>query len=147
MTRDMEVLDDLILALDLNVSTLESSSLRIGQIYIDMYTGEERTYTQADHDALVEERRPVILRSLIQIHRLMERADRILRYHVQPRPTKDYQMDPDANLAEQMRLRKQLRNGTADADDIARLNELRDALSDWISAGGFPPKAWLNLVN
>lgn len=44
-------------------------------------------------------------------------------------------MDPNANVAEQRRLRR-----SKNPDDRARLRELRIALREWIARGGFPPE-------
>jgi len=49
-------------------------------------------------------------------------------------------MDPDANVAEQARLEEAIKNGKYKAGDFARLRELREALSGWVSNGGFKPK-------
>ena len=59
-------------------------------------------------------------------------------------------MDPDANWAEQLRLRESftatLNAGGSVADvDFARLTELENALNDWVSRGGNEPKGWANL--
>ena len=58
-------------------------------------------------------------------------------------------MDPDANLDEQKRLAKELlvkdadcRCGNIDPEKAERLAELVLALDEWITKGGFPPKAW-----
>lgn len=51
-------------------------------------------------------------------------------------------MDPDANYAEQQRIRARLRSGKAMAGDSARLADLREALAHWVSRGGAHPKAW-----
>jgi len=59
-------------------------------------------------------------------------------------------MDPDENLAEQIKLALRIQ-AAADAgrdadpdvyDDGARLAELVIALNDWIGNGGFPPRKW-----
>ena len=57
-------------------------------------------------------------------------------------------MDPDANLAEQRRLRKKMQaqfdaGANPNWMDVQRLVELVAALDDWISKGGSLPKAWL----
>lgn len=56
-------------------------------------------------------------------------------------------MDPDANLEEQRELLKKMRDwdGKFGQDLIEwgqRLADLVEALDDWMSKGGFPPKAW-----
>jgi len=53
-------------------------------------------------------------------------------------------MDPDANLAEQLRLaRKLLTNETVFPETTAlRLAELVVAMNDWIEGGGFIPAHW-----
>lgn len=53
-------------------------------------------------------------------------------------------MDPDANIQEQNRIRARMREARAakrrvSADDRGRLRELREALTDWLYAGGFRP--------
>lgn len=52
-------------------------------------------------------------------------------------------MDPDANLAEQKRLRALRRRQGLGPDDRQRLAELVQALNEWIQRGGFPPKDWV----
>ena len=53
-------------------------------------------------------------------------------------------MDPDANVKEQNAIQNKMREGTADAADLARLIELQQALNEWRSKGGFPPRGgWL----
>lgn len=55
-------------------------------------------------------------------------------------------MDPNANLAEQLRLAarlwKQANGGVLDHDDVARLCDLVVALDGWIAKGGALPDAW-----
>ena len=56
-------------------------------------------------------------------------------------------MDPEANLREQKMLAQRLlkeraRGGLSSFDDVARLAELVLAMDEWLSSGGFPPKAW-----
>lgn len=56
-------------------------------------------------------------------------------------------MDPDANLKAQRDLVKSLREGAEygqpfDEVDVDRLLELVQALDEWVSRGGFLPKAW-----
>lgn len=58
-------------------------------------------------------------------------------------------MDPEANLAEQESILTALRAATPDEvramrirGERERLRELRDALLDWLNAGGFEPD-WL----
>lgn len=51
-------------------------------------------------------------------------------------------MDPDANLAEQLRIVQRVNDGKADTDDAYRLADLVEALHEWIAGGGFLPKAW-----
>jgi hypothetical protein len=47
-------------------------------------------------------------------------------------------MDPDANVAEQRRLKAKIK---MDAHDRARLRDLRAALREWLAGGCFPPKS------
>lgn len=49
-------------------------------------------------------------------------------------------MDPDANREEQRRIQARIVGGNAEPGDRARLRELKQALSEWIAKGGFPPK-------
>lgn len=52
-------------------------------------------------------------------------------------------MDPDANLEEQNRLiARSNKNGYLSEVDALRLDELKEALKEWLDKGGFPPKAW-----
>lgn len=56
-------------------------------------------------------------------------------------------MDPNANLAEQLRLASRIveafdNERTLVDADCARLSELVIALNDWIRGGGFLPSAW-----
>lgn len=54
-------------------------------------------------------------------------------------------MDPDANLAEQRRLAKELSEAASDEwtrGRAGRLAELVQALDEWICKGGFLPKDW-----
>jgi hypothetical protein len=52
-------------------------------------------------------------------------------------------MDPNANLAEQLRLASDLLSaGEPDMDDALRLAELVEALHGWIAGGGFLPAQW-----
>ncbi len=51
-------------------------------------------------------------------------------------------MDPNANLAEQRRIRNAIRIGQYTRNDVDRLAELIEALDEWISRGGFLPEAW-----
>ena len=60
-------------------------------------------------------------------------------------------MDPDANLAEQLRLARGMQElsdaDTAGADEELidqglRIAELVIALNDWVRSGGYLPKAW-----
>ncbi len=56
-------------------------------------------------------------------------------------------MDPDANWEEQLRLAADILNeedGGPGNHVLAagRLAELVLSLNDWLSKGGFPPKAW-----
>jgi hypothetical protein len=56
-------------------------------------------------------------------------------------------VDPDANLAEQRRLREKMQaQFAAGANpnwmDVQRLLELVEALDDWIRKGGALPKDW-----
>lgn len=51
-------------------------------------------------------------------------------------------MDPNANLE---RIRVLVRNalrGDGDDDETAELADLVEGLDEWLSAGGFLPKAW-----
>lgn len=49
-------------------------------------------------------------------------------------------MDPNTNREEQMELARQLCEGRV--GPAARLAELVLALDEWLSRGGFPPRAW-----
>ncbi len=56
-------------------------------------------------------------------------------------------MDPDANLAEQLRIVQQMtdnENQNLRTDDVltGRLADLVESLNDWIVKGGALPKAW-----
>lgn len=55
-------------------------------------------------------------------------------------------MDPNANLAEQLRLARLIAGGEMGTDydvaDVDRLAELVLALNEWITCGGFVPGAW-----
>jgi hypothetical protein len=58
-------------------------------------------------------------------------------------------MDPDANLEQQLRLAGAMLADHHDSDgngveprDAAELADLVIALNEWISKGGFLPKAW-----
>jgi hypothetical protein len=55
-------------------------------------------------------------------------------------------MDPDANLDEQRTLARRLITGAdrglAVEPEALRLAELALALDDWITRGGFLPRAW-----
>ena len=56
-------------------------------------------------------------------------------------------MDPNANLAEQLRLARKLINNewskSSEKDEYAaRLAELVEALDGWLKGGGFLPEAW-----
>lgn len=54
-------------------------------------------------------------------------------------------MDPNANLAEQLRLANQIVDGDFDTMDdttAERLAELVIALDGWLSDAGFLPRAW-----
>jgi len=51
-------------------------------------------------------------------------------------------MDPDANLAEQLKLSRLITLGEAIASDIERLAELIETLDEWLRNGGFLPRAW-----
>lgn len=56
-------------------------------------------------------------------------------------------MDPEVNLEEQKELAKKLLHGERTTpedfeDDVARLAELVLALDEWLSKGGFLPRAW-----
>lgn len=63
-------------------------------------------------------------------------------------------MDPDANLEEQRRIQERLDRSRLDDypsdtilelqnNDLNRLAQLAAALDEWLSRGGFLPKAWL----
>lgn len=57
------------------------------------------------------------------------------------------QMDPNANLEEQRRLRTKMQaqfdaGANPNWMDVQRLLELNAALDDWIAKGGVLPKAW-----
>ena len=62
-------------------------------------------------------------------------------------------MDPDANLAEQRGIQERLDRSRLDDypsdtilelqnNDLNRLAQLAAALDEWLSKGGFLPKAW-----
>lgn len=52
-------------------------------------------------------------------------------------------MDPDVNLAEQLKIAHRILNREPWSQmDGERLAELVEALDGWIRRGGFPPKAW-----
>lgn len=56
-------------------------------------------------------------------------------------------MDPNANLAEQLRLARGIQacaddGAPIDVDDATRLAELVLALDEWLRNGGFRPAAW-----
>ncbi len=51
-------------------------------------------------------------------------------------------MDPNANWAEQFEIRSLIHRNEASEEDRERLEELREALNEWLSNGGFPPSAW-----
>jgi hypothetical protein len=56
-------------------------------------------------------------------------------------------MDPNANLQEQREIVRWLLDiNEENADELSkktdRLAQLVEALDDWLSKGGFPPKAW-----
>lgn len=60
-------------------------------------------------------------------------------------------MDPDANLAELLKLAAKLQDfemppysGGTDEHDVHRLCELVTALDEWITKGGFLPARWRN---
>lgn len=50
-------------------------------------------------------------------------------------------MDPDANLREQEQIinRRGATRGSVYYSDVARLDELRRALGEWLARGGFDP--------
>jgi hypothetical protein len=63
-------------------------------------------------------------------------------------------VDPDANLEEQRRIQERLDRSRLDDypsdtilelqnNDLNRLAQLAAALDEWLSRGGFLPKAWL----
>jgi hypothetical protein len=49
-------------------------------------------------------------------------------------------MDPDANWAEQERIKAAIKAGSADSHDRSRLRDLQGALREWLRGGGFAPK-------
>lgn len=51
-------------------------------------------------------------------------------------------MDPEANLAEQLRLCERISRGDHDESDVDRLVELVLSLHEWITRGGFLPARW-----
>lgn len=51
-------------------------------------------------------------------------------------------MDPNANLAEQLRITDRINRDAHSKQDVWRLAELVEALNDWLASGGFPP-AWV----
>lgn len=51
-------------------------------------------------------------------------------------------MDPNANLREQREIFDRLNAGTDEPDDLERLGELALAMDEWLSGGGFLPRAW-----
>lgn len=56
-------------------------------------------------------------------------------------------MDPDANLAEQLRLSGRIERAQElclppNLQDVYRLTELIKALDEWIRHGGFLPQSW-----
>ena len=56
-------------------------------------------------------------------------------------------MDPNANLAEQLELARELQYTTGRGDvisesDVARLCELVLTLDEWLRRGGFLPERW-----
>jgi hypothetical protein len=51
-------------------------------------------------------------------------------------------MDPNANLAEQRRIRSRIIAGEELDGDAQRLADLVEALDNWISRGGFLPRDW-----
>jgi len=56
-------------------------------------------------------------------------------------------MDPDYNRYEQLQLASKLLEATENDrpvkdEDVLRLSELVIALDEWITKGGFLPKAW-----
>lgn len=57
-------------------------------------------------------------------------------------------MDPNANLAEQLKLTARIyaeldrSHPSVDESDVARLCELVEALDEWLAGGGFLPKRW-----
>jgi hypothetical protein len=56
-------------------------------------------------------------------------------------------MDPDANLAEQLEIAREMQDLDdvdlpVSQDDAQRLAELVIALNEWLAKGGYPPKAW-----
>lgn len=57
-------------------------------------------------------------------------------------------MDPNANLAEQLRLARKIQSCESfqsfmmASADCERLAELVEAMHEWVSKGGFLPDAW-----
>lgn len=56
-------------------------------------------------------------------------------------------MDPNSNLAEQLRIARDIlhafdRELPWDDAEVTRLAELVEALDGWLSKGGFLPEAW-----
>jgi len=56
-------------------------------------------------------------------------------------------MDPDANLHQQRRIARRILTAldvdrVPDADDIAALAELVEAMDGWLAKGGFLPERW-----
>lgn len=51
-------------------------------------------------------------------------------------------MDPDENLAEQLRICHRIAAGEHGESDTDRLAELVLALDTWLRGGGFLPRAW-----
>jgi hypothetical protein len=61
-------------------------------------------------------------------------------------------MDPDTNLAEQLKLTKRLlacldKGKPVDEDDVDQLCTLVEGLDGWLKAEGFLPKRWRRSVS
>jgi hypothetical protein len=51
-------------------------------------------------------------------------------------------MDPDENLRQQRRVSASILAGEVDQDKAEELAALVYSMDQWLSSGGFPPKAW-----
>lgn len=52
-------------------------------------------------------------------------------------------MDPNANLAEQLRIADRIARDVPESGDMERLAELVEALDGWIRHGGALPQLWI----